>query len=237
MRQNGPSRLASVSVLPLSPLLSRQTSDERPSEPDISTASLWVSLRVLAERDDVADAAWNSSSVSFTSRAKSCRWRTKRRHDLPEPRVGRALQLAQHRGGDVLLVLDDHGIASMSGVRASAAHNRKKRPSNFNASGVRRRSQARRTKAILARAGCRHGQANGLGGAPAVAAEAAIEGCAAARTGQLACRDGRSGGLLGALLHRATLRRYGAARHTRKAYWFGSPPRKPASFQAAPSFV
>ena len=33
MRQNGPSRLAVVSVWPLLPLLSRQTSVEKPSEP------------------------------------------------------------------------------------------------------------------------------------------------------------------------------------------------------------
>ena len=43
-RQNGPSRLASVSVSPLLPLLSRHTSAEKPSEPEISTASLWLSV-------------------------------------------------------------------------------------------------------------------------------------------------------------------------------------------------
>ena len=43
MRQNGPSRLASVSP-PLSPLLSMTMSCEKPSEPEISTASLWVSF-------------------------------------------------------------------------------------------------------------------------------------------------------------------------------------------------
>jgi hypothetical protein len=45
-RQNGPSRLASVSVWP-SELLSRQTSEEMPSEPAISTASLCDSLLAL----------------------------------------------------------------------------------------------------------------------------------------------------------------------------------------------
>ncbi len=39
-RQNGPSMLAWVSAWPLSPLLSRQTSGETPSEPAISTTSL-----------------------------------------------------------------------------------------------------------------------------------------------------------------------------------------------------
>ncbi len=43
-RQNGPSRLAVVSVWPLLPLLSRHTSVETPSEPDVSTASLWKAL-------------------------------------------------------------------------------------------------------------------------------------------------------------------------------------------------
>src|SRR4051812_4379025 len=43
-RQNGPSRFAVVSVAPLLPLLSRQTRVETPSEPDISTASLWNEL-------------------------------------------------------------------------------------------------------------------------------------------------------------------------------------------------
>src|SRR5476651_49907 len=44
IRQNGPSRLALVSVCPLLPLLSRQISVEKPSEPDISTDSLWVAV-------------------------------------------------------------------------------------------------------------------------------------------------------------------------------------------------
>ena len=44
IRQNGPSRLAVVSVWPLLPLLSRQTRAEKPSEPDISTTSLCVAL-------------------------------------------------------------------------------------------------------------------------------------------------------------------------------------------------
>ena len=45
-RQNGPSRFAVVSVAPFLPLLSRQTSVETPSEPDISTASLWKALEL-----------------------------------------------------------------------------------------------------------------------------------------------------------------------------------------------
>src|SRR5262249_53564215 len=76
-RQNGPSRLAVVSVAPRLPLLSRQISVEKPSEPDISTASLWLSVVFWPSATMVPIAFWNSSSVSRTSRAKSCRWRTK----------------------------------------------------------------------------------------------------------------------------------------------------------------
>ena len=47
MRQNGPSMFWSVSVVPWLPLLSRQISADSPSEPDISTASLWESLLCL----------------------------------------------------------------------------------------------------------------------------------------------------------------------------------------------
>ena len=43
-RQKGPSRFWLVSVLPLSPLLSRHTREDTPSEPAISTTSLWVSV-------------------------------------------------------------------------------------------------------------------------------------------------------------------------------------------------
>src|SRR5262245_43164828 len=43
MRQNGPSKLAVVSVCPLLPLLRRQISVENPSDPDISTTSLCLS--------------------------------------------------------------------------------------------------------------------------------------------------------------------------------------------------
>ena len=46
VRQNGPSRLASVSMTP-SLLFNRQTSAERPSEPAIRIASLCASLVCL----------------------------------------------------------------------------------------------------------------------------------------------------------------------------------------------
>ena len=72
-RQNGPSRFAVVSVAPFLPLLSRHTSVETPSEPDISTASLWKALEFWPMALMIAQAWWNSSSVSFASRMKACR--------------------------------------------------------------------------------------------------------------------------------------------------------------------
>jgi hypothetical protein len=55
LRQNGPIRLAVVSVRPRSPLLSRHTSDDTPSEPAPSTTSLcdsvvsWPSFAMIAQ--------------------------------------------------------------------------------------------------------------------------------------------------------------------------------------------
>src|SRR6516165_9352824 len=73
MRQNGPRRLAVVSVWPLVPLLSKQTSVEKPSEPDINTASLCVSVVFCPSAMTYWIAFSNSSSVRCTSRAKACR--------------------------------------------------------------------------------------------------------------------------------------------------------------------
>src|SRR3569833_2470613 len=73
MRQNGPSKLAVVSVWPLLPLLSRHTSAEKPSEPDISTTSLCVSLVSWPILAMSSVPLRNSSSVRCTSRAKACR--------------------------------------------------------------------------------------------------------------------------------------------------------------------
>ena len=65
-----------VSVAPWLPLLRRHTSVETPSEPDISTASLWNELEFCPIELTMAQAWWNSSSESFTSRTKACRCRT-----------------------------------------------------------------------------------------------------------------------------------------------------------------
>ena len=70
-RQNGPSSDCEVSVLPWSPLLSRQTSEETPSEPAISTVSLWVSVVSLPISFRMAVASRNSASVRRTSRTKA----------------------------------------------------------------------------------------------------------------------------------------------------------------------
>ena len=53
MRQNGPSRLASVSVWPWLPLLRRQTRVESPSEPGHQHRLIVVVVGELAERIDV----------------------------------------------------------------------------------------------------------------------------------------------------------------------------------------
>ena len=44
-----------------------------------------------------------------------------RRHDLPEPRVRCPFQLAQYRSGNVLLLLDDHGVAPEIKGRSGAS--------------------------------------------------------------------------------------------------------------------
>src|SRR3954454_3657747 len=72
-RQNGPSRFAVVSVAPFLPLLRRHTKVDTPSEPDISTASLWNELELWPIELMMAQAWWNSSSDSFTSRMNECR--------------------------------------------------------------------------------------------------------------------------------------------------------------------
>src|SRR5256885_3127355 len=74
MRQNGPIRLAVVSVWPLSPLLSRQTRAETPSEPAMSTTSLCEAVVSCPSRAMRAQAWWNSASDRRASRMKPCRW-------------------------------------------------------------------------------------------------------------------------------------------------------------------
>ena len=66
-----------VSVAPFAPLLSRHTSVDTPSEPDASTASLWKEFELCPIELTMAQAWWNSSSVSFTSRTKACRCLTR----------------------------------------------------------------------------------------------------------------------------------------------------------------
>ncbi len=76
-RQNGPSKDCEVSVWPLSPLLSRQISEEMPSEPAISTISLWLSVVSLPISTRMAVASRNSFSVRRTSRTKPWRCLTR----------------------------------------------------------------------------------------------------------------------------------------------------------------
>src|SRR5450631_2059009 len=75
-RQNGPKRLAWVSVAPSLPLLSRQTSADTPSEPAINTTSLCDGVVFWPIAATIRTASWNSRSVRRTSRTKPCRCRT-----------------------------------------------------------------------------------------------------------------------------------------------------------------
>ena len=92
MRQNGPSRLASVSVCPLLPLLRRQTSVERPSEPDIRIASLWVSLVCWPEGDDVGRRGAQFLLGQPDLAREGVQVAHQGRHDFPEAGVGRPLR-------------------------------------------------------------------------------------------------------------------------------------------------
>ena len=74
-RQNGPSRLAEVGASSV-PLFIRHTSVDRPRLPAISRTSLWLGVVSCPSRATMLRLASNSASVSRTSRAKSCRWRT-----------------------------------------------------------------------------------------------------------------------------------------------------------------
>ena len=71
---------------------------------------------------------------------------------------------------------------------------------------LRGRKQASGANTVGARSGRRHGQAKGLGGAPALAAEPAIEGLPAARAAHTAARDRV------ACVHRAIIPRWRPAR-------------------------
>ena len=103
MRQNGPSRLASVSAWPLSPLLSRQI-ELREAERARDQHRLVVGLvGMLAERDDVGHRLAEFLLGQLHLAREVVQVAHEGRHDLAEARVGRALQLRQHRFGDVLL--------------------------------------------------------------------------------------------------------------------------------------
>ena len=106
--RTGPSRLACVSVWPLSPLLSRQTRAETPSEPAISTTSLCESVVRWPMAAISRVASWNSRSVSRTSRMKPCRCRTSASRISRSSGVRRAAEGFDDGRGDRRLVLDDH---------------------------------------------------------------------------------------------------------------------------------
>src|SRR3977135_2362343 len=75
--QKGPSKFAELSIAALSPLLRRQTSVDRPSDPAMSLVSLWLSVVHCPSADTIWMARSNSFSVSLASRTKACKCRTK----------------------------------------------------------------------------------------------------------------------------------------------------------------
>ena len=88
VRQNGPSSDCEVSVWPWSPLLSRQTSEEIPSEPAISTISLWrslvrwpISLRIAV---GVAELVLGEAHLAH----EGMQMADERDHDLAQARIG-----------------------------------------------------------------------------------------------------------------------------------------------------
>ena len=108
MRQNGPSRLAVVSVWPLLPLLSRQISVEKPSEPDISTDFVVRVVGLLPELGDVLHRRLEFLLGQMHVARESVQVLHQRDEDFPHARVRRVLECVQHHGGDVFLPLDDH---------------------------------------------------------------------------------------------------------------------------------
>ena len=69
---------------------------------------------VLADRDEIADRGLELLLGEFHLAGEVVQVAHERRHDLLEPRVGRALQFGQYGFGDVFLVLDDHGAPKVA---------------------------------------------------------------------------------------------------------------------------
>ena len=92
MRQNGPSRLAVVSVCPLLPLLSRQISVEKPSEPDISTASLWVAVVFCPSATTILHRLLEFLLGQMHVARKGVQVLDQRGEDFAHARVGRVLE-------------------------------------------------------------------------------------------------------------------------------------------------
>ena len=97
-------------MLPLSPLFSRQTSDETPSEPAISTISLWVSLVELAhlvqDRGGVAELGLGQPHLAH----EAVQVAHQRDHDLAQARIGGPLHDLDDGVRQLLLTLDDHSL-------------------------------------------------------------------------------------------------------------------------------
>ena len=84
MRQNGPRRPCEVRFAP-PPLLRRHTSEEMPSDPAISTASLCVSVESFPISLSSAVASRNSDSVSPHLADEGMEVLDQASHDLAKP--------------------------------------------------------------------------------------------------------------------------------------------------------
>ncbi len=92
---------------------------EKPSEPEISTASLWVSFEAWPILTMIVHRLAELLLGQLHLAGEVVQVAHERRHDLAEARVGRALEFREHGFGDVFFGFDDHAAyRSMSGQGA-----------------------------------------------------------------------------------------------------------------------
>ena len=111
MRQNGPSMLASVSVCAVVAVV-EEADQRRQTERARHQHRLVVRLvGVLAERHDVGHGGVKFLLGQLHLAGEVMQVANKGGHDLAQPRILDARVFAEHRLGDVFLVLDDHVLA------------------------------------------------------------------------------------------------------------------------------
>jgi hypothetical protein len=101
MRQNGPSRLAVVSVWPLLPLLSRERTGHQ-------HGLVVARMRLLPQRHDVADRLLELLLGQAHFARVIVQVPHQRHEQFPRSRIGRFLEGLQHLLGHVFLAFDDH---------------------------------------------------------------------------------------------------------------------------------